>query len=422
MGRFGMVGSRWLAAVALLAASLVGCDRPSDPVVIVVDRPTALVDEPIDVRVSGLRPGAEAVVSAETEDWDGRRWRSEARFVVGGDGQIDLTRHAPKSGAYQGVDAMGLFSYLEPAGASADESWYEPPVSAGVEELTVSVAVDGTDVAHTSVRRVYRDRAVTGRELTVARDTLAGLLFLPPVGQPRRPSVLLLGGSEGGLGLWWEATLLASHGHPTLSLGYFNQPGLPSDLREIPLEYFAAGARRLAAEAAKAGGSGGTGPVAIIGYSRGAEAALLAAQHYPDLIRGAVLYAPNHRIESGFPHGGVAWVHNGHPLPFGSIAVDRVRGPVLAIAGIDDRIWPAAPSANVIMRAFDETNPRTPHESLLYAGSGHGVGTFPYRPVGVVGIHPVTGSSQDRGGTRPADEAARRDSWPKVLELLASLS
>ena len=100
------------------------------------------------------------------------------------------------------------------------------------------------------------------------------------------------------------------------------------------MEYFATAARRLAEEA-------GTGqPVAILGYSRGTEAALLAAEHFPGLIRGVVLYAPSERVNIGFPSGGLAWTLGGKPLPGGAIPAGHVAGPVLALAGMDDGIWP----------------------------------------------------------------------------------
>ena len=35
-----------------------------------------------------------------------------------------------------------------------------------------------------------------------------------------------------------EPSLFASHGIATLSLGYFGEPGLPTQLKNIPLEYF----------------------------------------------------------------------------------------------------------------------------------------------------------------------------------------
>jgi dienelactone hydrolase len=58
---------------------------------------------------------------------------------------------------------------------------------------------------------------------------------------------------------------------------------------------------------------------------------------------------------------------------------------------------------------------------LVYPQAGHGVGTFPFQPAGTTLIHPVTGGLIALGGTRPANAAARRDGWPKVLEFLDQL-
>jgi len=49
------------------------------------------------------------------------------------------------------------------------------------------------------------------------------------------------------------------------------------------------------------------------------------------------------------------------------------------------------------------------------------VGTFPFQPAGTTLIHPVTGRLLALGGIRPANAAARRGGWPKVLEFLARL-
>jgi dienelactone hydrolase len=62
-----------------------------------------------------------------------------------------------------------------------------------------------------------------------------------------------------------------------------------------------------------------------------------------------------------------------------------------------------------------------PHQALVFPQAGHGVGTFPFQPAGTALVHPVTGGLIALGGTRPANAAARRDGWPKVLEFLAQL-
>jgi hypothetical protein len=71
------------------------------------------------------------------------------------------------------------------------------------------------------------------------------------------------------------------------------------------------------------------------------------------------------------------------------------------------------------MRRLDDAHV-TAHQALIYPDAGHGVGSFPYLAAGTSSVHPVTQIARKLGGTRDADAAARSDSWPKVLALLAA--
>src|SRR5262245_39976079 len=55
-----------------------------------------------------------------------------------------------------------------------------------------------------------------------------------------------------------------------MAFGYFNQPGLPATLTNIPLEYFHTAIAKLHAATKP--------PVAVLGYSWGAEAAFLVTR------------------------------------------------------------------------------------------------------------------------------------------------
>jgi len=60
----------------------------------------------------------------------------------------------------------------------------------------------------------------------------------------RRKVIIMLGGSEGGKTfsnpIWKQMVVrrLVGKGYNILSLAYFNAPGLPKSLENIPLEYF----------------------------------------------------------------------------------------------------------------------------------------------------------------------------------------
>ncbi|MEV0133290.1 acyl-CoA thioesterase/bile acid-CoA:amino acid N-acyltransferase family protein [Dactylosporangium sp. NPDC050688] len=407
-----------LIAVVALSGGVVGCSaRSSTHATIDVDAAVALADQPVHVRVSGLRPRQRVVVAAQASDAQGKGWRGEATFVADHDGAVDLDRSSPTTGTYSGTDGMGVFWSMRPATGDPDTAWFSPgyPASRGAFEVRLTVAADGREIGARTVTRQWTAAGVTHRTLTPDVDGMAGELFSPPAGAVRRPGVLLLGGSEGGVGRRYDAALLASHGYPSLALGYFGVPGLPAALRDVPLEYFVT-----AAELLRAQPGADPGRVVVNGYSRGAEAALLLAGKYPGLVRGTVLYAPNDTVVPGFPEGGNAWTIGGEPVPRTAIAVDRVSGPVLAVAGGEDRVWRSAAQAQRIMQRLDDAKVTAPHQVLVYPDAGHGVGSFPYLPAGVAQSHPGSDFARSLGGTRAADAAARSDGWPKVLAFLAA--
>ncbi|MBO3750914.1 alpha/beta fold hydrolase [Streptosporangiaceae bacterium NEAU-GS5] len=226
---------------------------------------------------------------------------------------------------------------------------------------------------------------------------MTGELYSPAAGTPSRHGVLLIGGSEGGVSTRYVAALLASHGYPALAVGYFALPGLPATLHDIPIEYFAQAARLL------------PGPVRVVGYSRGTEAALLLSALYSDLVDETMVCAPADRVWGAFPTPGNAWTFHGKPqtrIPFAAI-----RARTLAVAGSDDRLWPSAAAADTIKR-------RTSGDAIVFPGAGHEVCGVPYLATSSALVHPVAGVLIELGGTPQANEAARRDSWRRLLSLL----
>jgi len=103
-----------------------------------------------------------------------------------------------------------------------------------------------------------------------------GTLSLPSAGSPKRPGVLEVGGSEGGESCDTVGSMLAVHGFPNLCLAYFGEPGLPSQLSRIPLEYFAKAVTVLSRQSTVEASE-----VAVMGASRGGEAALLVGSYFP---------------------------------------------------------------------------------------------------------------------------------------------
>jgi dienelactone hydrolase len=389
-----------MAMVMALAATLVACTGGPEQRAGAIDVTPAvsLGDEPVHVRVTGLAGGEQVELTATATGLDGATWSSSATFTADGSGVVDLDRDAPDFGDYRGVDGMGLIAAMAPP-ASTEPSGGVPSFDALPDDYPITVAVsDGPQV---EVSRVAVAPGVTVSPLRVEEGGVAGVLAAPA--EPAGPGVLLIGGSEGGISptLLAMALMLAAHGYPALAVAYFNAPGLPGELRDIPIEYFANAAARL------------PGPVRVVGYSRGSEAALLLSALYPQLVGGTVIAAPADRIYLGFPNGGYAWVFGNIPrleIPFSSIA-----GPVLAFAGTADAVWP---SADNLTRLSEQLGDRL--QSLVVDGAGHDILGVPYASSDPVTIHPVTGHPVQMGGTRQSNEQARRQTWSRLLEFLAA--
>ncbi len=167
-----------------------------------------------------------------------------------------------------------------------------------------------------------------------------GTLFLPTT-----PSagVLVIGGS-GGSEPSYVGEALAGAGIGALSVAYFGRPGLPGQLRDIPLEYFLA-ALQVLQEPLEPGV-----PLVVLGMSRGSEAAMLTAIHSGGRVGAVVAAVPGNVVAGSLPPGGPAWLLEGRALsyvahsgpeaedPAALIPVELVPGPIL--------LWPREPTAS----------------------------------------------------------------------------
>ncbi len=278
------------------------------------------------------------------------------------------------------------------------------------------------------------DPGPTGRRVSIAHQ-LANY-FPAPDSTRLHPAILLLGGSEGGLGSSTAAIArgLQAHGFAVLQLSYFRAPGEPKALARVPVEGFDAGLAWLAHQPGVAADR-----LAIIGGSKGAEAALLVASRHPE-IRAVVAGMPSSVVWPAFSWemqhvDGSSWSVRGRDvpaLPYGkgsfregmisiyanglrqlarhpdaAIAIERSPAAVLLICGEADNLWPSCPMARQL--AARDHRVRV----LAYRDAGHGVFGVPLaaddRKLSRLGF---------LGGTAAGNNAARRESWPKMLSFL----
>src|SRR5215510_604069 len=285
----------------------------------------------------------------------------------------------------------------------------------------------------------------------VRDDGLVGTLFAP-AGDDRRPAVLTVGGSGGGLSFADTiAPLLASRGYTSMALAYFRMEGLPATLDRIPLEYFERAlawlARHPRVDADR---------IAMLGGSRGGELVLLLGATFPS-IRAVVAYVPSGLVYGGYPPSGhSAWTRGGEEVPYlrvmpqetfeaavrqakaegrptdwlsiylahepsvgpATIRVERINGSVLLISGRMDRQWPSEQLADIAFQRLQEHAFPHRYEHLRYPEAGHAIG-WPNVPTTETRFkHPVSGVEVDHGGTARGTAFASSDSWGRLLRFL----
>jgi dienelactone hydrolase len=381
-----------------------------------------VADVPTHIWASGLKPGQFATITARMRFDADQVYSSQALFRADKAGRIDLTRHAPISGNYVGVDPMGLIWSVAPNFLGTTDHQTPLPIFKPPDDITFALrlVVDG----RTADRAVFTQKFLPpgARRIDVRDSGLVGTLIVP-FGIRRPPVVIVLGGSEGGLqGPETRAMLLAGHGFATLALAYYRAEGLPQELVEIPLEYF-----ERAIDWLKSRDDLDADRLGVIGASRGGELALLLGVNFPE-IRAVVAHSPPNEVGYGIPRGPrpwelprrATWSYHGTPLPFYAgalpapenapeiIAVERIRGPVMVLAGGDDRLAPSIVMAVQIMHRLKQHHHAYRDSILTYPWAGHAFG-LPYLPV--VPRLPL-------GGTAPANAQADRDCWPRVLRFL----
>ena len=401
-------------------------------------------DQPIDVlKISGLKPGGEVTVQAETRDEGGRSWIS--RGILDGDetGTIDLSRQAPKSGTFKAADPSAILWSLRPEGNPDIPVPLFKKKTVAPLSIKISVVGEGKTLAEKNIERVFGspDREII-RE-PVAREGVTGILFYPAGGE-RCPVVICLSGSGGGIDEP-RAALLAAHGYTVFALAYFGAGSLPKDLYEIPVEFFQKGLDWLEEQ-----GAADPERVAVYGYSKGGELALLLASLYPR-IKAAAAFAGSSHVWQGLRFGrpGSSWSRRGNSLPYlpmkvplttvfklmlgravafrgsyergfasvrdpeaAAIQVEKINGPVLLVAGTEDQVWPAADFAERVAARLKENRQRYPLRYLKEEGAGHLVG-LPYLPSAEVCRNLIFTSADIESSTLASTRA-----WEALVDFL----
>jgi dienelactone hydrolase len=413
-----------LVVALLLAAPVAGCSASAQApgATVTVTPRTSMADQPVQIRVAGLAGGQRATVQVSSTDAAGVRWQASAVYRADAAGDIDLNSAAVLSGSYSGVSGMGLIWSMQPTKTPplGAYSWGSAP-----RTFAVSVNAGGARVASGGFQRTMSQAHLTQQDESVSADGFMGQYWHAGTTTTRRPAVLVLDGLPGGMPTVLPAMLAAS-GYPALGVAYFKEPGLPQTLSDIPLEYFAKALTWLAHQP-------GVDPsaIAVLGISRGSEAAQLLGVYYPSLVHAVIGSVPSNAANCSYPScAGPAWTLHGKPLPYthnfddpsppdnpaAVIPDQRINGPVFLDCGEADQAWTSCPYGQAIVSLLDDHHDQWSHVLYPYLKAGHGVGSLvPYEPYG-----PATVAAEGPISFQ-ADQEADAQLWPRLLSFLASL-
>jgi dienelactone hydrolase len=388
-----------------------------------------LVDESAVIRARGLEPNERISIQAELVDGADEPWSAQAEFIADAQGAVDTSQQASVKGPYEGVSAMGLVWSMKPAAKHVAS--YRTPRDLGSQIIKFHMMRNGQQVTSAQMEQLGVAEGV--RQIKI-EGQLHGVLFLPNT-KERRPGVLVVGGSEGGMPLG-KAAWLASRGYAAFALAYFRYDDLPPLLEGIPLEYFGSALGWMMQRPEISADR-----IAVMGTSRGGELALQLGSMYPQ-IKAVVAYVPaNVRYPAccGNTRVPYAWTWQGQALAFefprgrgrnpepalgAAIAVEHTHGPILLISGEDDGVWNSTEMANAVVARLKQTHFPYPYEHLKYPHAGHRAGRPEIVPTWHGAVrNPTSGREENPGGRPQGDAQSSLDAIPKVLEFLrASLS
>jgi hypothetical protein len=238
-----------------------------------------------------------------------------------------------------------------------------------------------------------------------------------------------------------QALLLQRAGYNVLHVAYFNAPGKPDRLSRVPLEDFFQALEWLENQPTV-----NASKIGIVGYSKGAEAALLIGTHFSGL-RAIVAGMPSSVAWDALDPidtfiGGInsSWTLQGNQVPslrYGHydeaqgvfsvfinglkkrdshpdtiIPVERITARVLLVCGERDTLWPSCLMADQVRSRAAKSHAPVPI-LLRYPEAGHGVMGAP-----APANHPDIKGFAKLGGTAEGNAAARQDSWPKIVAFL----
>uniref|UniRef100_A0A4W6C2U9 Acyl-CoA thioesterase 21 n=1 Tax=Lates calcarifer TaxID=8187 RepID=A0A4W6C2U9_LATCA len=390
-----------------------------------------LFDEPVQVKVAGLRSRQVVTMRARSTDEKGVTFSSSATYRADGSGEIDLDRDPSLRGSYVGVEPMGLLWSLK-----ADSLHKMFQKSNSLNPHVVKFSVHEEEEEGRMLAEAINERFLMGDGVSrcpVKEGNLRGVLFTPP-GKGPFPAILDLYILGGGLPEK-RATLLASRGFVVLSVVAYGYDDMPKNIRVVHLDYFEEAIAFLKRQD-KVGSEG----VGVISLSKTADIALSMASYLPDVgatvwingccgntalplhykksqILPALMFDTSRVIptESGASivkyvlHNPLAEEYRGSLVP-----IEQAKGRFLFVASEDDLNWDSKGYMEEMVERLKRHGKKN-YESVCYPGAGHYLEP-PYGPYCPSSFHWVLGRPALWGGEPRSHAAAEVHMWKKIQE------
>ncbi|MED0988349.1 acyl-CoA thioester hydrolase/BAAT C-terminal domain-containing protein [Bacillus nitratireducens] len=396
---------------------------------------STVLGEPFFIEFSGLESGQNIRIDAKTKDSANRVWGYQETLRADINGKLNIATNIPCEGAYQGIDAYELIYEMELVEPSFPPYFLQD----GMKKLTISLCITLEDQVLEEMDLTFDLYQAEVTQIEI-QENFSGKFFLPKKLKGPLPAVLVLGGSLGGFN-WSEqvANYLASHGYAALAVAYFDWNGahlLPNQLANVPLEPCLDAMKWLASHSTV-----DSNKLAIIGYSKGAELALLLASKLEkNDFQALVTLSPSSHIFAGFSMEEAlntsSWSYQGAPVPYlpypktnhplyetnlydlhseaikqsskeiweqARISVEKIESPMLIVTGVQDSTWPSVEMVDTIEV---QTSSKLIKKVILEE-AGHDF-TLPYLPI-------VTNNDNLQ---KEKIELARRKTWDNVREFL----
>uniref|UniRef100_A0A672JU32 Acyl-coenzyme A thioesterase 1-like n=1 Tax=Salarias fasciatus TaxID=181472 RepID=A0A672JU32_SALFA len=389
-------------------------------------RARCLFDEPVQVKVAGLRSNQVVTMKARSTDERGRLFKSSAIYRADETGEVDLNRDPSLSGSYIGVEPMGLLWSLSPEILHKLFTKTKALIPHVVKISVYEEGEEGQMLAEVTNERFLIADGVS--RVPVSEGNIRGVLFTPP-GEGPFPAVLDLCTFVSET----RACLLANKGFVVLTVAMFNDK--PRDIKEFHLDLYQEAIDYLLKQP-KVSFKG----VGVLSRSKGGDVALALAAFVPGIeaivwINGCSgssvypLFYKKHQILSQLSldiskaiptESGASIIKHVIEDPLAEknkgslVPVQKVKGRLLFVASGDDLNWDSKGYMDEMVERL-KRHGKNNFESVYYPLAGHLLEP-PYYPFCPSSFHIMTPFPVLWGGEPKAHIAAEVDLWEKIQE------